>query len=108
MTEAPTMRAHSDTADRLAAAEEAISVICGVITDLDRQADGIGCLNELREQRIAAIEEVIAAGWPRRWLLAARLRRHLRASIRGGHSTSPWHEQRAQAMTAEWILGPRS
>jgi hypothetical protein len=107
MTEAPTARNFSAAGERLAAAEEAISLLCGLIGDLDDQADGTGWLNELREQRISAIEEVIAAGWPRRWLLAARLRRQLRASVRECHPAGTWHERRAHAMTAEWIVGPR-
>jgi hypothetical protein len=106
MTDVPTVPTFCDSADRIAAAEQAVSVLCAVITDLDRHADGTGWLNEFREQRISAIEEVIAARWPRRWLLAARLRRQLRASVSGCESGRTWHQQRAQAMTAEWILGP--
>jgi hypothetical protein len=34
------------------------------------------------EARVSAVEEVFAARWPRRWLLAARLRRKLRESVR--------------------------
>jgi hypothetical protein len=108
MTDVATVRAFPGTPDRLAAAEEAISRLCGVIADLDRQADATGWLNELREQRTSAIEEVMAASWPRRWLLAARLRRRLRASVRGYHPTGNWHEQRASTMTAEWLLGKLS
>jgi hypothetical protein len=52
-------------------------------TNEDDPFDVIGHLNELREQRISALEEVIAARWPRRWLLSLRLRRHLRRSVRG-------------------------
>lgn len=37
---------------------------------------------EVLMARVTAIEEVFAARWPRRWLLAARLRRRLRASVR--------------------------
>jgi hypothetical protein len=64
MTDVATVHAFPGTPDRLALAEEAVSRLCGVIADLDRQADATGWLNELREQRISAIEEVIAAGWP--------------------------------------------
>lgn len=107
MPNARTVPTSCDTADRIAAAEETISALCDVVADLGRQADGTGGLNELRERRISAIEEVIAAPRPRRWLLAARLRRQLRESVHGGVSPGTWHEQRAQAMTREWILGPR-
>jgi hypothetical protein len=33
---------------------------------------------DLLEHRVLAVEKVLAARWPRRWLLAARLRRDLR------------------------------
>jgi hypothetical protein len=46
--------------------------------------DLIGHLNELREQRISALEEVIAARWPRRWLLSLRLG----GAASGGASTA--------------------
>jgi hypothetical protein len=39
------------------------------------------------EERITRIEECIAARWPRRWLLWARLRREIRASV------ATWDEQ---------------
>jgi hypothetical protein len=39
-------------------------------------------IDEVLELRVAAIEEVLAARGPRRWLLAARLGRVLRASVR--------------------------
>ena len=35
------------------------------------------------ELRLTRIEEVIAARWPRRWLLLRRLRREIRASVAG-------------------------
>jgi hypothetical protein len=38
--------------------------------------------DEVLMARVSAIEEVFAARWPRRWLLARRLRRSLRASVR--------------------------
>ena len=36
-------------------------------------------IRHVNEMRLLAIEEAIAARWPRRWLLWARLRRELRA-----------------------------
>lgn len=75
-------------------------------TDEDDPLDVIGHLNELRERRISALEEVIAARWPNRWLLALRLRRGLRRSV---HSNSragqSWHNRRAAWMTDEWLAG---
>ena len=38
---------------------------------------------EVTERRVTAVEECIAARWPRRWLLLRRLRRELRASVSG-------------------------
>ena len=35
---------------------------------------------DMLEARVTALEEVAAARWPRRWILARRLRRSLRAS----------------------------
>jgi hypothetical protein len=70
----------------------------------DDPLDVIGHLNELREQRISALEEVIAARWPRRWLLSLRLRRHLRQSVRGYEwAGRSWHSRRAAWMTDEWL-----
>lgn len=59
-------------------------------------------LNELRERRIAAIEEVLAASWPRRWLLGWGFRRRLRRSAReSAWAGRSWYERRAQAMSEE-------
>jgi hypothetical protein len=38
-------------------------------------------INHVNEERLMAIEEAIAARWPRRWLLWARLRLQIRASV---------------------------
>lgn len=70
----------------------------------DDPLDTIGHLNELREQRISAVEEVLAARWPRRWLLSLRLRRHLRQSVHGyDWAGRSWHNRRAAWMTNEWL-----
>ena len=37
---------------------------------------------DVLERQVVRIEEVIAARWPRRWLLLRRLRREIRASVR--------------------------
>jgi hypothetical protein len=58
-------------------------------------------LDELQEVRIAAVEEVLAAPWPRRLVAARRLRRHLRASV-AGYSGS-FFERRAEAVTSQWL-----
>ena len=68
--------------------------------------DVMGHLNELREERISTLEEVMAARWPRRWLLSRRLRRHLRGSVRGyDWAGRTWHNRRAAWMTDEWLAG---
>jgi hypothetical protein len=59
-------------------------------------------LDELRERRISAIEEVLAAPWQRRWLCAWRFRRRLRASVREcAWAGESWHDRRGQAMSEE-------
>jgi hypothetical protein len=75
--------------------------------------DLVGQLNELREQRISALEEVIAARWPRRWLLSLRLRRRLRQSTNAYRwAGRSWHNRRAAWMTDAWVVsrdsGPRA
>jgi len=63
------------------------------LTDTDELA-------ELLERRVAAVEEVIAARWPRRWLLAARLRRQLRAATRDyGWAGPDFYSRRAQQVS---------
>jgi hypothetical protein len=53
------------------------------------------------ERHIAAIEEVFAARWPRRWLLAARLRKSLRDSTRYIVTGCDFGERREQATMIE-------
>ena len=40
-------------------------------------------ISSVLEDRVIRIEECVAARWPRRWLLWARLRREIRASVAG-------------------------
>lgn len=64
-----------------------------------------GRLNELREQRISAIEEIFAAPWPRRWFLAWRFGRELRRSARQyAWAGDSWHERRAHAMSDQFYV----
>jgi hypothetical protein len=50
---------------------------------------------DLLEQRVAALEEIIAARWPRSIVLRLRLRRELRASVAGYTDLPPdfWHRR---------------
>jgi hypothetical protein len=69
----------------------------------DDVAEVSGHLNELRERRISALEEVFASPWPRRWLLARRFRRRLRRSVAEcAWAGESWHDRRAQAMSEEF------
>jgi hypothetical protein len=69
------------------------------VSELD---DFHAALDELRERRISALEEVLAAPWQRRWLLAWRFRRRLRASVRAcAWAGDSWHDRRGQAMSEE-------
>jgi hypothetical protein len=60
-------------------------------------------LSELLEMRIAALEEVMAARWPRRLVLAGRLRRRLRASVAG--YTGDFFASRAEDQTGQFLEG---
>lgn len=79
--------------------EQSLAMLRNEVRETTDVRDG---LNELRERRIAAIEEVLAAPWPRRWLLAWGFRRRLRRSTRecawAGRS---WYERRAQETSEE-------
>jgi hypothetical protein len=55
------------------------------------------------EQRVAAVEEVLAARWPRRLLLARRLGRDLRASIVPFTDEPGFLQRRAQATATSWL-----
>jgi len=57
-------------------------------------------MHQETDARVTAIEEVIAARWPRRWLLAVRLRRQLAASVAsyGDWAGEAWADKRSQAV----------
>ena len=59
------------------------------------------------EARVTAIEEVFAARWPRRWVLAARLRRSLRASVRHLGWVGPFADLRAEMASLDVHPGRR-
>jgi hypothetical protein len=68
--------------------------------DMDEDFAWTMAHDQMLETRIAALEEVAAARWPRRWLLAARLGRQLRASVRGYSWAGPaWTDKRGQAVS---------
>jgi hypothetical protein len=57
--------------------------------------------DEVNERRLAALEEVMAARWPWRWALATRLRRELRASVRG--YDGDFFARRAEHAMCQWM-----
>lgn len=62
-------------------------------------ADG-DALAELLERRVCALEEIMAARWPRRWLLSARLRKQLREAVSGyGWAGEDFWSRRAQQVS---------
>ena len=58
------------------------------------------------EERVAALEEITAARWPRRLVLRARYGRQLRASIRHFPGAT-FADRRAAAASADWIAQDR-
>jgi hypothetical protein len=59
-------------------------------------------LNDVRENRISALEEVIAARWPRSALVKRRLRRRLRQIDHNYSWAGPsFASRQAEAMTCE-------
>ena len=70
-----------------------------VITDsllTDQFAEGL-------ERRLAALEEITAARWPRRILVRRRLARDLRASVAGYREIDDFGSRRIQAISDGWI-----
>ena len=82
------------TADELAQLRE----------DMDEDMAWAMTHDEMLERRIAALEEIVAARWPRRILVRRRLARDLRASVRHYSWAGPeWFWRRAQAAGDELI-----
>lgn len=59
-------------------------------------------LMDMIELRVATLEQIAAARWPRRILVRARLGRQLRASIRHIPGAT-FADRRTEAVTADWI-----
>ncbi len=59
-------------------------------------------LAEDLELQVVAIEEVIAARWPRRILVRWRLARDLRASVRHVQGRT-WTDRRINALSTGWM-----
>ncbi|SRR6266498_2997494 len=57
------------------------------------------------ERRVTALEEVLAARWPRRLLAAWRLGRQLRKSV-APFPGGTFADRRAEATTNDWLSGP--
>lgn len=70
--------------------------------DLAQESLATDSLAEHLEYRVAAIEEVIAARWPRRIVVRFRLARQLRVSLRFFPGAT-FEERRTAAATADWL-----
>lgn len=70
--------------------------------DVIEESNVTDLLSEHLEYRVARLEEITAARWPRRWLLRARLGRKLRASVRHFPGQS-FGERRMEAAAADWL-----
>lgn len=68
-----------------------------------RHADVSDSLDWELEKRVAALEEVLAARWPRRLVAAWRLGRSLRASVAPWRSEEKFVYQRAEATSNAWL-----
>lgn len=73
---------------------------------LRRDLERDGLLSNLAasqvEKRLAALEELMAARWPRRWWVRRRIARDLRASVKRYRWAGPdFESQREQALSHE-------
>jgi hypothetical protein len=72
--------------------------------DVSHESLDTDSLMEHLEHRVIALEEIVAARWPRRVRLRVRLARQLRASVEhfdGG----TWTERRIEATGTDWLAG---
>ena len=66
-------------------------------------------LDEITERRVAAIEEILFARWPRSIAVKRRLRRDLRASVREyGWAADDFQARRFEAVGDGWLGEPLS
>ena len=70
--------------------------------DLGRDSAMTDCLAQDLELRVAALEELLYARWPRSIGVKRRLRRDLRASVAHVPGGS-WTERRAETIGTGWI-----
>ncbi len=72
--------------------------------DMDEDMAWAMAQDQMLERRVAALEEITAARWPRRILVRRRLARDLRASVRHyGWVDRSWFWRRAQAIGEGWL-----
>lgn len=83
----------------MARRRELAALLAETRRDLFEESDWDARQAEMLERRIAALEEITAARWPRRIAVRRRLARDLRASVRGyGWAGPEWFWRRAQAI----------
>ena len=71
--------------------------------DVNRDIEWSMAQDSMLERRIARLEEIQAARWPRRILVRRRIARDLRASVAGYAWTGgDWADRRSQAITDDW------
>jgi hypothetical protein len=56
------------------------------------------------EERVIRLEEIVAARWPRSWLLRRRLARELRASVSGYDDMPPGFRARRLEAVGDQVL----
>jgi hypothetical protein len=62
-------------------------------------------LDDVQEQRIAALEEIVAARWSARIAVRRRLRREIRKQVRAFSSAGDsFYWRRGEAVTTGWLL----
>lgn len=60
--------------------------------------------HEINELRISALEEIVAARWPRSVVVRCRLARDLRASVAHIQQGETFAEKRSETVTSGWII----
>lgn len=70
--------------------------------DVRRDSAMTDQLAEVLELQVVALEEIVAARWPRSMVLRARLRRDLRASVAHAQGRT-WTDRRINALSTGWL-----